>query len=105
MLGGAQFDQPFSVSPENEGDAKAPQKALYNVLSVYFSGTGVATQYCDASDASPAPLNYLQIYYQDFTYAHLNVAATFSECYGPFSVSAQSEMNVASTNLFLIFEP
>jgi hypothetical protein len=105
VLGGAQFDQPFSVSPENEGDAKAPQRALFNVLSVYFSGTAVATQYCDASVTNPAPLNYLQIYYQDFTYMNVNVEATFSECYGPFSVSAQGEMNVASTNLFLIFEP
>jgi hypothetical protein len=105
VLGGAQFDQPFSVSPLNEGDSTVKQKSLFNVLSVYFDGTSVGPQYCDGSVADPAPLNYLQIYYQDFTYADLNVAITFKESCGSFDLSAQEEMTTASTNLLGLVEP
>jgi hypothetical protein len=105
VLGGAQFNRSFSSAALAEGDAKSPQKALFNVLSVFFDGTDVATQYCDASTITPAPLNYLQIYYQDFVYSNISVAASFTESCGKFDVSAQDELNAASPNLLGISEP
>jgi hypothetical protein len=58
-----------------------------------------------ASEASrPAPLNYLEIYYEDFTYAASHGNAPFETC-SPVDISAQDELNTASTNLLGISEP
>ncbi len=79
VLGGAQFDTSFSQKPAVEGcsascDASAaacgavtPQQALANVLSVYFDDTPAGNLY--GSKKGVAPMNYLQIYAPDITYA------------------------------------
>ena len=79
MLGGAQFDTSFSQKPANEGcaascDAAAPacrgvtpRQALTNVLSVYFEGTPAGDLF--GASKGPAPMNYVQIYAPDITFA------------------------------------
>ena len=79
VLGGAQFDTSFSQKPAVEGcsascDASAaacrditPQQALANVLAVYFDDTPAGNLY--GSKKGAAPMNYMQIYAPDITYA------------------------------------
>ncbi len=79
VLGGAQFDTSFSQKPANEGcpascDAAAPacrsitpRQALANVLSVYFEGTPAGSLFGAAKGS--APMNYVQIYAPDITFA------------------------------------
>jgi hypothetical protein len=115
-LGGAQFNEAFSVSPKKEGsnsEFPTPTKdqALFNVLQVFFTGTSVAGDYCEPKAVTPAPLNYLQIYYQDIQYAASHGSATVIEksvaegtC-ATVTISAQDQLNKASKHLFAIAEP
>jgi hypothetical protein len=58
-----------SVQPKNEGGSSSKVQALYNVLGVYFGGTPVAgSKEFFGGIKGSAPLNYLQIFYQDILY-------------------------------------
>jgi hypothetical protein len=74
VLGGAQVNQPVSRQPGEQASPgtspKAINQALYNAVQDFFTDTDAAPKYCEPSPMLPAPpLNYLQIYYQDFVYA------------------------------------
>jgi uncharacterized protein (TIGR03437 family) len=86
-------------------DLIPPEQAAYNVLSVYFTGTAVASSF----NGTPgiAPLNYLQIYAPDIQYAEQNANAPAQVVAGSVTVSitAQALLNMASAKLFTIGEP
>jgi hypothetical protein len=79
VLGGAQFDTSFSKKPANEGCAASceaasaecqsvtPKDALVNVLRVYFDGTPDGAAF--GAPKGSTPMNYLQIYAPDITFA------------------------------------
>jgi uncharacterized protein (TIGR03437 family) len=93
----------FSQVPAK--DLIPPEQAEYNVLSVYFNGTPVASSF----NGTPgiAPLNYLQIYAPDIQYAEQNANAPAQVVAGSVTVSitAQALLNMASAKLFTIGEP
>jgi len=116
ILGGAQFDHPFSntTQPEQEG---------FDVLAAFFNGTlavnGTATftnLFSAVTNESTlnwpltnsAPLNYLQVYYQDVLYASSNgcvkIQAGAGGKQGQIFMSAQDLLNQASTLLSTIGE-
>ncbi len=86
-------------------DLIPPEQAEYNVLSVYFNGTAVASFF----NGTPgiAPLNYLQVYAPDIQYAEANVNAPAQVVAGSVTVSitAQELLNLASAKLLTIGEP
>ncbi|MGA2244738.1 MAG: hypothetical protein ABSH48_07060, partial [Verrucomicrobiota bacterium] len=55
----------------------SPEQAIYNVLAAYFDGTPVGSNYGIPPFvvSSNLPLNYLQIYNEDVTYANDNTNA------------------------------
>lgn len=79
VLGGAQFDTSFSKKPASEGCAASceaasatcqsvtPKDALVNVLKVYFEGTPAGDAF--GAPKGSTPMNYLQIYAPDITFA------------------------------------
>jgi hypothetical protein len=79
VLGGAQFDTSFSQKPSAEGCAAScesasaacqgltPKDALVNVLKIYFDGTPAGDAFGAAKGRTP--MNYLQIYAPDITFA------------------------------------
>ena len=55
----------------------SPEQAIYNVLTSYFDGTPVGSNYgTPPIVSSNLPLNYLQIYYEDVLYANTNITGT-----------------------------
>ena len=107
ILGGAQFNSALSVNngAEEEGDSPVVAQALFNMLQDFFTGTNVAGLYCEPSPAAPAPLNYLQIYYQDIQFASSHGPKSVTEGCSTVKVSPQEELNMASQQLFEIAEP
>ena len=111
ILGGAQLNSPLSKGNGAVTDGGSPifEQALYNMLKDYFTGTNVARLYCAADVETgahgPAPLNYLQIYYQDIQYAANHGPASISDTCFTGSISAQEELNSASVQLIGIAEP
>jgi hypothetical protein len=105
ILGGLQLNTSVSQHAEEEGSSSVVEQALYNVLQVIFNGTAVASSYCQT--VGMAPLNYVQIYSNDFLYAGKNGAVSVHEgsCLGTHSMSAQDELNAASALLLSISEP
>jgi hypothetical protein len=54
----------------------SPEQAIYNVFTAYFDGTPVGSSYGTPPIlSSNCPLNYLQIYNEDVTYANVNTNA------------------------------
>jgi hypothetical protein len=51
-------------------DIISPEQAAFNVLQDYFDGTAAAGDF--GGESGSAPLNYLQIYYEDIQYATKN---------------------------------
>jgi len=83
ILGGAQFNEPVSISPLNEGSSSNREQALYNVLGLYFDGTPVAgTHKFFGGTSGTAPMNYLQIYSPDIQYATAHAGAPPHKRYG-----------------------
>lgn len=83
-----------------------PEQAEYNVLSIYFNGTPVASSF--GSTPGAAPLNYLQIYSTDIQYAAANADAPSPVVLNngtTVSMSAQELLNLASPALLGIGEP
>jgi hypothetical protein len=121
IMGGAQFNN--AVSKNRVADGSEPgsdppfpdptvDQALYNVLQVIFVNTPSGGEYCQPTSAPPtpsAPLNYVQIYSNDFLYAANNsttkVSVKEGTCHGTVKVSAQEELNTASAFLIFISEP
>ena len=89
-------------------DLIPPEQALYNVLNLYFSGTPAASFFGATPGPTPAPLNYLQIYFPDIQYAQMNAdaPAPVKETSGvTVSTTAQALFNLASQKLMEIGEP
>jgi len=111
ILGGSQFGQSFSNPNQTEWEGCpdsttctiSVEQAAYNALRAYFDETPVATVF--GGTMSTAPLNYLQIFADDFQYAEKNTGttATVSKTLGP--MSAQDLLNLASEKLLEIGEP
>jgi uncharacterized protein (TIGR03437 family) len=107
----AQGVTPASIAKYNTtgnvpaADLISPEQALYNLLNVFFDGTGAATSF--GGTPGVAPLNYLQIYPQDIQYATMNANAPAQVVEGSVtaSVTAQASMNLASAKLLTIGEP
>jgi hypothetical protein len=76
IIGGAQFDHAFTEVPNLGGCAKgvtcSPAQAEYNTLRSAFDQTAAACFFDDSGTIQDGgwPLNFLQIYAQDFLYAN-----------------------------------
>ena len=99
ILGGEQYDHPFSVGTFDEGCPTAekctisPEQAEYNVLKVFFDGTAVASSF--GGTPGSAPLNYLQDSDKDIQYstAHVNAPAKIMQADGTtVSMTAQESV-------------
>jgi len=136
ILGGGQFNRRFSIPTQTAQEGCtgqplppcppiSPEQAAYNALEVFFNGTQAADTLVGVTwgfsgTRGYAPLNYLQIYWEDIQYATTNTMndATvtrnvldtlgWSVCPGTgcttFLVSAQNLLETASAQLFLISE-
>jgi hypothetical protein len=114
ILGGAQFAKEFSnpMQTEDEGGCSgtcSPEQALNNVLTWFFSGTQAGSFYSGNSSSNGlAPLNYLQIYGPDITYATTAYSAgkvSMTKADGAtFMTTAQNQLSLASLALVLIAE-
>ena len=85
-------------------DLLSPEQSLYNVLNVFFNGTPAALF---GAPPGAAPLNFLQAYDQDITYAEANVnaPAQIVQTNGvTVSMTAQVLLNLASQKLLQIAE-
>ena len=112
ILGGEQYDHPFSTDAMDEGcptkkctDSISPEQAEYNVLKVFFDGTAVASFF--GGTQGNASLNYLQDNYEDIQYAteHTNAPTKIVESNGTtVSMTAQDLLNLASQKLLQIAE-
>ena len=121
IIGGAQFDHGFSGCLPNKC-APNPEQEEFNVLANFFNGTqavyGTATfpaLFEAVTNESPvnfpltnsAPLNYLQVFYEDVQYAGSNGCVWIDRTGGTngvqsLHVSAQDLLNQASELLFTI---
>ena len=87
-------------------DLISPEQALYNVLRNFFEETPAAASF--GGTPGSAPLNYLQIYAEDFDYAaaHANTPAAVVQTDGTsLTITAQDLLNRASQKLQGIAEP
>jgi hypothetical protein len=78
----------------------------YNVLRVFFDGTPAAASF--GATPGTAPVNFVQIYNQDMTYAtaHANAPATVAQNGGSSaSMTVQDLLDLASQKLLSISEP
>jgi hypothetical protein len=81
----------------------SPEQALFNVLSWYFNGTGLATWF--GGSTGNAPMNYVQIYGPDITYANQNTTKVPVVVTGsPVMLNAQELLNLASSAIGVIAE-
>jgi hypothetical protein len=111
ILGGAQCTTSVAKKPATEwgttvDPTPTPDQALYNVLGDFFDGTPVGGQYFGGEHGT-APLNYLQLYFQDILYATANVDnfKYITESDGTKDhTTFQLLLNLASTDLFSIAE-
>ena len=86
-------------------DLLSPEQSLYNVLNTFFDGTPAAAFF--GAPPGVAPLNFLQAYDQDITYAeaHINAPAQIVQTNGvTVSITAQALLNLASQKLLQIAE-
>jgi len=85
----------------------SPEQSLYNVLGLYFEGTEAAPAFDGVMGPAPAPMNFMQIYSDDIQYANENINAPglVVEGNSETRVTAQSLLDMASTQLLAIEEP
>jgi len=114
ILGGEQFDHPFSSDASDEGcptkdkcpaDSISPEQAEYNVLRVFFDGTPAADSF--GGTPGTVPLNYLQVFYEDVQYSttHSNDPVQIVQSSGQsVSLTAQAMLNLTSQKLLQIAE-
>jgi len=109
ILGGEQFDHSFVTDEPFEGcptktctGTISAEQGEFNVLKALFDGTPAATSF-DGNQGS-APLDYLQVDYQDVQYATANVKKLTQVDTGSGNVmmSAQDLLNLASQKLLQI---
>lgn len=112
ILGGEQYDHPFSTDASFEGCLTkqctnvSPEQAEYNVLKAFFDGTPAAASF--GGTPGTAPLNYLQDSFEDIQYAtaHVNAPAQVVHADGTSSMmTAQDLLNLASQKLLQISDP
>ena len=81
QVGGNDLGAIITQNPDTEGCSLvfgdctniSPEQAIYNVLTTYFDGTPLGSNYgIPPIVSSNLPLNYLQIYDQDIIYANTN---------------------------------
>ena len=120
FLGGAQFDHQFSTTnlslratvgcpPSWEMLCQypiSPEQAEYNVLKVFFKGTLAASDFF-SEPPGPAPMNYLQVFYQDVFYADANLCAEITDpvSHKTFNTTAQDMLVFANQSLLAISDP
>jgi hypothetical protein len=88
VLGGLQTGGTITPNADTEGCNQfgggctnlSPEQAIYNVLTVFFDGTPVGSNYGSPYGTPPIitsnlPLNYLQLYNEDVSYANDNTNA------------------------------
>ncbi|HUH98626.1 MAG TPA: hypothetical protein VLZ89_14775 [Anaerolineales bacterium] len=112
ILGGEQYDHPFSSDAQEEGcatrkctDPITPEQAEYNVLRVFFDGTPAAAAF--GGTPGSASLNYLQDNYEDIQYAtaHANAPVQIVQADGStMTTTAQELLNLAGQSLLQIAE-
>jgi len=103
MLAGLQASGGVFTQPGFEGCVPAgcsplpsPEQGFFNFLAAFFAGTRVGDYYGAAvgnnnsTTFTDAPINYLQIYWTDFTYA-----AGLKGCTDEQIMMAQSELDPA----------
>jgi hypothetical protein len=116
IMGGAQFNNAVSKNAKADGHEPgfsdpSPDQAFYNVLQVIFTNTPAGSEYCEPDSTPPttsAPLNYVQIYSNDFIYAANNSAEPSikeGSCHAPVKMTAQDELNKANLLINFIGEP
>ena len=109
FLGGAEFDLAVSNPKEIQQEGctaiqgptciLTPEEAAYNVMTVFFYGTPVATFYGGAT--GPAPMQYLELDYVDIQYAEMTPCPNLNPPLGPLGkTSLQDLLNRASHDLF-----
>jgi hypothetical protein len=121
ILGGAQFNSRFSTDKSDEGNTVeggcgtggcSAEQAEYNVLTWFFDGTNQGPSFPTGSvpkvggNPGTAPLNYLQIYGLDITYATTDAFGKQLVMMGGSMnpMSAQDLLHKASLALALIGE-
>jgi hypothetical protein len=120
ILGGAQFNSRFSKDKSDEGNTNeggclspcSAEQAEYNVLTWFFNGTSQGPNFPTGSvpkvggNPGTAPLNYLQIYGLDITYATTDAFGKQPVMMGGSMnpMSAQDLLHKASLALALITE-
>lgn len=117
ILGGAQFATSFSEKNHTDdeggcsGPTCTPEQAEYNVLVWFFDGTSEGPNFPSGTvaiggNSGSAPLNYLQIYGPDITYATTDVSGKVAVTMGgsPNYFSAQDLLHKASLALAMIAE-
>jgi hypothetical protein len=116
ILGGAQFDHPISDNdtikegcPDEKGtgcDTLTPEAAEFNVLKVFFNQTRAAAFFDGTKGV--APLNYLQVFYQDVEYAQRHPKpqpVKVDKNGNPISLTVQELLELASQDLAEIGQP
>jgi hypothetical protein len=118
ILGGAQFNSRFSTDKSDEGNTVeggcpstcSAEQAEYNVLTWFFDGTNQGLSFPTGSipkvggNPGSAPLNYLQIYGLDITYATTDAFGKQPVIGTPIPMSAQDLLHKASLALAMIGE-
>jgi hypothetical protein len=121
ILGGAQFNSRFSTDKSDEGNADeggcgtsgcSAEQAEYNVLTWFFNRTNQGLSFPTGSvpkvggNPGTAPLNYLQIYGLDITYATTDAFGKQPVMMGPATnpMSAPDLLHKASLALAAIAE-
>jgi len=116
ILAGAQFAHEFSDTAKNAEDEGGctstctAEQAEYNVLVWFFDGTSQGPNFLTGSvpmiggNPGSAPLNYLQIYGPDITYASTGPTVAVQMGASTQMVSAQNLLHMASQALALIAE-
>jgi hypothetical protein len=89
-------------------DVISPEQAIYNVLTAFFDGTPLGTNYASSQIivSSNYPLNYLQIYDADVLYANTNATGSIvTDGYGNMTnLTAQMLFSNASFQISEIAE-
>jgi hypothetical protein len=113
VLGGSQVGGDMGMAvitqhPDTEGCPMlnggcsniSPQQAIYNVLTTFFDGTPLGSNYgAPPIVSSNFPLNYLQIYWEDVIYANTNSIVSLVTNDNGFMTNMTAEMLFSNASL------
>jgi len=109
QVGGANGMPVITQNPDAEGCPMpggtgcsniSPQQAVYNVLTTFFDGTPVGSNYsAPPIISSNFPLNYFQFYYEDVLYANTNSTASLVTNDNGFSANMTVQMLFSNASL------